>query len=210
METKDLWLATLDHFTTPGAFRRSTHASRMGLKRPWYMDFDHVVHDPIQCEEIVRLIAERIEEIQSVHPVHAVAFLEKADGGTTGALTIAGAVSIFSRLPNLVVRLWKRIPSERIKLPPVRGQSTSERLAEMSVVIVTDHCTSGDELLRAAKAVEHFGAKVEDVIIYTTIEGKLNEEAFGPISVHRIHPLPQDMVAAGLQVPKSQERGVPD
>ena len=181
----------------------------MGLKRPWYMDFDHVVHDPIQCEEIVRLIAERIEEIQSVHPVHAVAFIEKADGGTTGALTIAGAVSIFTRLPNLVVRLWKGIPSERIKLPPVPGQSASERLAEMSVVVITDHSTSGDELVRAAEAVEHFGAKVEDVIIYTSIEDELKEEAFGRISVHRIHPLPHDIIAAGLQVPKSQQGGVP-
>lgn len=210
METKDLWLATLDHFTTPGAFRRSTHASRMGLKREFYMDFDHVVHDPIQCEQIVRLIAERIQEIQSVHPVHAVGFLEKADGGTTGALTIAGALSIFTRLPNLVVRLWKRIPSERIKLPPVFGQSASERLADMTVVLITDHSTSGDELVQAAKAVEHFGGKVEDVIIYTAIEDELKHEAFGRITVHRIHPLPQDIVAAGLQFSKSQQGGVPD
>lgn len=210
METRDLWLATLDHFRTPGALRTSTHASRMGLKRPFYMDFDHLVHDPVQCEQIVRLIAEKIEQIQASHSLHAVGFLEKADGGTTGALTIAGAVSIFTRLPNLVVRLWKDIPSERIKLPPVPGQPASERLAEMSVVVVTDHSTSGDELLRAAEAVEHFGARVEDVIIYTSIEDKLEEEAFGPISVHRIHPLPHDMLVAGLRVPKSQEGAVPD
>lgn len=200
METRDLWLATLDHFRTPGAFRTSTHAYRMGLKGKFYMDFDHIVHDPIQCEEIVRLFAEKVEEIQAAHAVEAVGFLEKADGGTTGALTIAGAVSIFTRLPNLVVRLWKGIPSERIKLPPVPGQSASKRLADMSVVLITDHSTSGEELVRAVEAVAHFGARVEDVIIYTSIERRLKEEAFEKIRVHRVHLLPRDAVAAGLEV----------
>jgi orotate phosphoribosyltransferase len=190
----------MDHFRTPGAFRTSRHASRMGLKRPFYMDFDHLVHDPVQCEEIVRLIAERIQEIHSSHPVHAVGFIEKAEGGTTGALTIAGAVSIFTRLPNLVVRLWKDIPSERIKLPPVRGQRSSERLAGMNVVVVTDHSTTGDEVLRAARAVEYFGAKVEDVIIYTSIESERKKDAFGRMNVHLVHLLPQEAIAAGLEV----------
>lgn len=200
MENRDLWLATLDHFRTPGAFRRSRHASRMGLKREYYVDFDHLVHDPVQCEEIVRLIAEKIDEIMSSRPVHAIAFIEKADGGTTGALTLAAALSIFTRLPNVVVRLWKDIASERMKLEPVPGQSAAERLADVSLVIVTDHSTSGDELLRAMKATEYFGAKVDDVIIYTSIERQFNKDQFGPINIHQVHLLPQELAAAGIEV----------
>lgn len=200
MRNDNLWLATLDHFRTPGAFRKSTHASRMGLKRPFYMDFDHFVHDPVQCEEIVRLIAENIGQIMVSRPVHAIAFIEKADGGTTGAITLAGAISILVRLPNLVVRLWKDIPSERVKLPPIRGQSPSDRLAGMNVVIVADHSTTGDEVLRAVRAIGHFGCDVSDVIVYTSLDKDFKRDAFGNTRVHLIHKLPGELAAAGIEL----------
>ena len=74
-----------------------------------------------------------------------------------GAIRLSVALSIKTRLPNLSVRLRKEIRSEKIK-----ARFSNEGLKGLRAIIVSDHCTSGSEVLLTAKALRKQHVLVED------------------------------------------------
>jgi len=182
-------------FKVPGVIKKSIRLFRMGLSEPYYVDFDVLINDPYICEQIVRLYAIKIMEISRERPIELLGFIEKYSGGTIGAIRIAGAISIYTRIPNVPIRLTKEIGFERVKIPPIIGKPRKGRLSGIKVAIITDHSTTGGEVLNAIDAVEYNGGNVTDVIAFSVRTDAIKLEDFNKKGVvfHSLYKLPEDL-----------------
>lgn len=162
-----------EYLTRPGVIKASTHLEKSGKPTPYYVDFDNYTHDPDMAKDVLELFKRRIAEIKSIRRVDALAFIEKAAGGTTGALRFSCALSIVTKLPNITVRMAKEIDFEQIKLPSRKGGDVKKRLEGLQQVLVTDHCTTGREVLKAADIIERNGGKVTDIVAFTVRQDRI-------------------------------------
>jgi orotate phosphoribosyltransferase len=168
-------MATLDEealgfYAIPGMVKHSNWLRRSGRPSEFYLDFDVLVADPYRAETVAELYVEKITAfLRQNGPVHFLGFLEKARGGTVGAIVMAVRLSGALQLPMILIRPRKDIPSERVKLPrDERGQGLD--LAGRRVLIVTDHCSTGEEAVEAAREVVYSGGEVAEVLAYTAAE----------------------------------------
>ena len=165
----------LQYFLSPGAIKESTHVFKVGLPERYYFDFDVITVDPEQAKDVLELLKNSINDIKYRKIVHALAFIEKAAGGTTGALRFAAALSIDTKLPSITVRMSKEIDFEKVKFPLVEGMDVKKRLNGLNIILVTDHCTTGGEALVAADIISKNGGTLTDVVTYTVRLDMLDE-----------------------------------
>ncbi len=175
IDREKLWIAR-EFFLTPGVIKASSHSLRRGKKDDYYFDLDYLLNEPYQAEMVLDIYGSMINAIKEENPVDFLAFIEKASGGTVGAIRLAVALSIKTRLPNLSVRLRKEISFEKIKARfPDEGL---KGLKGLRAIIVSDHCTTGNEVLPAAKALKDHGAVVDHAVAYTIRPDELERGKF--------------------------------
>jgi orotate phosphoribosyltransferase len=186
---------TKEFFKIPFVFKTSTRLLRAGIPETYYIDFDLIINDPYRCEEVAKLYAANILDISREDSIDLLGFLEKSGGGTSGAIRLAGFISSLTHIPNVLVRLARELEYEQIKLPPIEGKTLRQRMTGMKVAIVTDHITTGMELLDAVDAVEYNGGKVINVIAYTMRTDLVRKTEFTSRQVRLIslHPLPDGL-----------------
>jgi len=184
MEISELikWKKLETFFREGWAIKQSTHLYRKGLKEKFYFDFDNLTTDPINCREITELYCKEIEEIRKLRDIDYLAFIEKASGGTIGAIRFAAAISIFTELPNITIRLAKEISYERVKFNP------PEKLKGLIGLIITDHITTGTEVLLAVDAIEENEGKISDVVTYVLRVDRVNRNEFQRRNIN-LHPI---------------------
>lgn len=158
-------------FAIPGFYRASDHVGSTGVLLPRYFDCDLLFRDPALCRWAVETLTEKVTAVSEKGRVDYLGFLEKR-ANTTGALTLAGALTLSTGIAHLVIRLRKDIPHERIKFPKEAGPSP---LADSNVVIITDYATTGQELQPAVTAVTHLGGTVSNVIVLVWDEQQFNK-----------------------------------
>lgn len=176
MPSKELFKQRFEqYYNIPGVIR-GPHAYRSGLTEDYYFDFDNIVCDPVRCELVAKWYISEVKKLSE--RADYLIFLDKEEGsGTVGAITLAGVISIETGIPYILVRLGKEIPPERVKFP-VPTNKKAEALRELSGVLISDHCTFGDELLRAADAIAVVGGHVKNIIVYSYREDKLKQSKF--------------------------------
>jgi orotate phosphoribosyltransferase len=146
----------------PGGVVHSIHALKSGNESSTYFDFDTQTEDPAQSAIVVREFGRTVlSAIADGCVADCLAFIDKAEDGTIGALKISTALSVETGLPHLVVRPWKKIVHDRIK---VRGR---ESIEGFRVIVVTDHCTTGQELASVCKELLNRGCEVPAAICFT-------------------------------------------
>jgi len=191
-----------EFFKLQVAFNRSSHWWRVGTKEEYYFDFDSIVFEPTRCKVVVEVLLEKIRDFQDprlhLQPMSYLAFIEKRDGGTVGALQLAGALSIRSGIPFCVVRPGKFVLSERVKTPFVEGVPPNHRLKGESCLIVTDHCSTGDEIIETADNLKTLGAGVIGALAYTAIGAEIDHDRLtdAGLTLAYCHSLPEDALAA--------------
>lgn len=187
------------YFKKEGVIKRSYHFFRVGFEESYYMDFDAIVNDPNQCEDVTLLYRDKIRDIARQQHIDFLAPIEKSSGGTIGIIRLAGAISILTGIPNVPIRLTKEIKSEKVKIPPIEGKPIKGRLHGANVIILTDHCTTGAEVLDAVDAVEYSGGIVTDVISYSYRPDKFKWKRFkeGEIAFHFFYMLPDELKEGG-------------
>lgn len=171
------WSKTLEDrfsaaFAIPGFYRASKHVSDAGEPLDRYFDFDIVFRDPGFCRLAVQKLSENVKDRAAKERVDYIAFLEKR-ANTTGAITLAGALSIDTGIPHLIIRLRKDIPHERIKFPSEAGK---EPLKDAKIVLITDYANTGRELQPAVRAVVNLGGKVAAVVVLVWVVEKFNKK----------------------------------
>ncbi|AEB08762.1 hypothetical protein [Desulfobacca acetoxidans] len=172
IEREKLWIAR-EFFLKPGVIKSSSHGLRSGKKDDYYFDLDYLLNEPYQAEMLLDIYAGMINVIKEENSIDFLAFIEKASGGTVGAIRLSVALSIKTRLPNLSVRLRKEIAFEKIKARfPEKG------LRGLRAIIVSDHCTTGNEVLLAANALKQNGASVNHAVAYTIRSDELAKDKF--------------------------------
>lgn len=167
-----------EYFKWPGVIRHSTHTWRGGKSGPRYVDFDFIVQDPMAAREVVSVFAFKVLEILNDRQVDFLGFIEKATGGTVGALQLAGAISIQTGIPTLLIRPSKELLFERVKHINNDDVPLSTSLNGVDGVIITDHCSEGHEALQAIDIVQSLGAKVTDVITFTSLSDQIQLDEF--------------------------------
>jgi len=184
-----------EFFRIPFVFKRSARLYRMGLLEPYYIDFDLIINDPYRCEQVAKFYSIKIIEISKQRPVELLAFIEKYGGGTFGAVRLAGLISTLTKIPNVLVRLTRELEYEQVKVPPIAGKTLKGRLSDIKTTIITDHISTGTELLDAIDAMEFNGGKVTDVVAYTVRMDKVRKEEFTRrgTELHPLFELPNDL-----------------
>jgi orotate phosphoribosyltransferase len=185
---------TREYFRIPFVFKASTRLFRVGLSEPYYIDFDLIINDPFRCEEVAKLYAAYILDVSRERPVELLGFLEKS-GGTSGAIRLAGFISSLTHIPNVLIRLTRELEYDQVKLPLVEGKTLRERMSSVRITLVTDHVTTGTELLDAVDAVEYNGGKVTNVVAYTLRTDLVRKDEFASreIDIFSLHPLPDGL-----------------
>jgi orotate phosphoribosyltransferase len=165
----------LRFFAIPGVVRRSTWLYRSGKRGDFYVDFDVLVADPYRAEVIAQHYIDKISAFIADHPVHFLGFLEKGRGGTVGAVAMAVRLCVAVSLPMVLIRPKKDIASERVKIPRYEKDEGLD-LVGRHVLIVTDHCTTGEEVVEAAREVRYNGGEVAGAIAFTVNMGRLDRD----------------------------------
>jgi len=191
-DREKLWVAR-EVFLKPGVIKASSHGLRSGSKDDYYFDLDYLLNEPYQAEMVLDIYASMVNAIKQEVPIDFLAFIEKASGGTIGALRLSVALSVKARLPNLSVRLRKEIFFEKLKT-----RFSEKGLKGLRAVIVSDHCTSGNEVLLAAQALRKNEVLVEDAVVYTVRPDKLHWDKFREFKINLRHafelPISYEMV----------------
>lgn len=188
---------TKQYFHSQGSVKQCLRVLRSGLDSDWYIDFDHMTIDPFQTEHIVEAYVMEIYKIIREYPVDFLAFIEKSDGGTVGAIRLAAAISIPTRIPSITIRLRKEIYSEKLKIP-----IDIHHRKNLKFILLTDHSTTGAEVKRAIKAIQSNGAIVTDVIAYSVREEiDITEIEETGINFHFIQQTPKALEDIGIKSP---------
>jgi orotate phosphoribosyltransferase len=188
----------------PGVVNESEHIFRTGRRKDYYIDFDPLINDPIECRSVVDWYVEVIKKILSTRQIDILGFIEKDrdSGGTIGALRLAGAISIATDIPNITIRLGKELIQERIKLRTKPDIPLTSSLSDLSVVLITDHSTTGLEAIKSIRAVKYRGGKVTDFIAYSIIKPEYQYKIFQDqgIEVHSFLNAPDDLIKLGFKL----------
>jgi len=195
-----------DYFGIPGVVKQSEHYLRSGGRGSKYVDFDVIISDPVRCGQVTRLFAAQIEEVMSNKAIDFLGFLDKGGEGTVGAIALAGALEMLVSLPSVYVRPWKDVRMERIK---ASRDKEIYSLSDASGILVTDHCTTGGEALRAVRLLREAGAHMEDVVAYSYHTEDFEPESFvnESIEFYSMYECPEDLVRAGVDLGNGQEDG---
>jgi len=202
LEGSDVYGYLHKRFNGPNVIRRSGHRYRVGSPGEFYSDFDLLLNDPYNCRYVTAAYAQEIEEISKEYAIDLLGFVEKSDGGSVGAVRLAGALSIYTGIPNITVRLGRELEFEQVKTSRLEGEFAGKPqkawLSGALVVVITDNTSSGGEAEKAVKAVEYNGGRVKDIITYTLREWKPPaterfEKRTPPIKLHTIWNLPEDI-----------------
>jgi len=128
------------------ALLRGEFTLRSGRKSHYYLDKYLFSTQPDVLAELGRMFAERLDE-----------GVTKLAGAELGGIPLVTAASLASGLPCVFIRNQKK------------DYGTAKQLegkldASDRVVIVEDVCTTGGQVLEAAKVVEQTGATVSKII----------------------------------------------
>lgn len=132
------------------ALLRGTFTLRSGRTSSYYLDKYRFSTDPSVLGEIGRMFAERVPE-----------GVNRLAGAELGGIPLVTAASLASGLPTVFVRNAKKDYGTAQQLEGVLE-------AGDRVMIVEDVCTSGGQVIEAAKAIEAAGATV--ALIVATID----------------------------------------
>jgi orotate phosphoribosyltransferase len=199
-EWHELYEMARNYFAIPGVVKKSEHYLRSGVREDKYIDFDIIISDPVRCEQVARLFAAQIEEIGHSKNVDFLAFVDKGGEGTVGVIALAGVLEMFTNLPSVYVRAWKDVTQERVK--PPKAIEGKHYLSGIRGILVTDHCTTGQEALDAVQILRGVGANVEDVVAYSYYAEKFNHELFSQekVEFYSMYEAPEDLIKAGIDI----------
>lgn len=119
-----------------------------GKKSNYYINMKKAITEPEILSTISKLITDKIKDDE----------IDKVAGPALGAVPIATAVSLESKLPLLMIRKEKK------------GYGTSKLIeGELndgdSVIVVEDVSTTGGSLLKAIKAIQENGGNVKRAFV---------------------------------------------
>ena len=195
-ETYAIYERVRGYFDTPQAIKQSTRLWRRGLREKFYVDFDILVTDPGRCGDIGRLYAHMIETMYTRADILGFIEKEKSGEGTTGAIKLAGLISTLVGIPHVAIRLGKELPFERVKIPRRDNEPLNNRLGGATVLIITDHLTTGGEAINAANAIENCGGTAIGVLSLTSIPKKIDWDEFARrrLEFKSIYAIPDDLL----------------
>ena len=138
----------IDLLKQNGVFLEGDFTLSSGKKSNYYINMKKAITDPEILSTISKLITEKIN----------VEEIDKVAGPALGAVPIATAVSLESKLPLLMIRKEKK------------GYGTSKLIeGELnegdSVIVVEDVSTTGGSLLKAIKAIQENGGNVKRAFV---------------------------------------------
>jgi len=167
-------------------------------------DFDQITYSPEKCEWMVGLFSEKVRDIIAYgKEIDFLAFIQRDAGKITGAIKIEGAISMETGIPSTTIRLDRESKANRIKFPWGENENKKGMIPDSKAILITDHCSTGKEILKAIKTLEYYGAKVEDVITFTMDTEKIKENINSfqkkGITIHTFNRIPEDLNLVGIK-----------
>lgn len=181
-QVSEKFITARKFFLEPGVLKASSHGFRKGSRDDYYFDIDYLLNDPIKCSIILSIYLRKIDCVIKKNRVDLIAFIDKASGGSVGAIRLASSISINTGIPNIIIRPGKEINFERVKVPFSKNKNAINGvemgLQNKRVLVVTDHCTSGEEVLNVADVISENNGKVTYSIAYTLRQDKFHFAKF--------------------------------
>lgn len=188
-----LWVEGKEFFNKPGARKSSIRGFKSGILDNEYYDFDNITSNSSQAKNVVTQLSYKIKDINNELNIDYLAFIEKKFGGTAGALRASLAISIYTDLPNILIRPHKEVKFDRIKIPDRRNLPRKSQLSGLNIVLITDHITTGSEVVKSAEIIRNNGGNISDVVAYSTRLDRLEIEKFNEskLKLHYIYEVGQ-------------------
>lgn len=140
---------------TGAAITNTLFVTTAGKVVRYYFDWDLGARN----EQNIACVADAVRRCLEIHrDISALAFLEKRDG-PVGALSLKDHLALETGLPAYMVRLRKRIVTERIKPKPSLGVDHPVAL------LVSDVATSGGTIQESIDALQGSGIRVAAAIV---------------------------------------------
>lgn len=138
----------IDLLKENGVFLKGDFTLSSGKKSDYYINMKKAITDPEILSAIAKMITEMISQDN----------IDKVAGPALGAVPIATAISLESKLPLLMIRKEKK------------GYGTSKLIeGELEendeVIVVEDVTTTGGSLLKAIKAIQDNGGTVKRAFV---------------------------------------------
>ncbi|MCD4845165.1 MAG: hypothetical protein K8R25_11835 [Methanosarcinales archaeon] len=191
----ELWKDGKEIFIKRGSIKSSIRGFKSGIYDNYYIDFDIITSDPLQAKNVVEQLTYKINDIKTKQRIDYLGFLEKRIKGTIGALQASLAISVMTGIPHIIIRLSKELDFDRIKIPNRSSLTRNSQLSGLNVVLITDHITTGNEIIKSVDTIRNNGGTVSDVITYTVRLDKLNHKKFEDrnLELHSIYKIPDDI-----------------
>jgi orotate phosphoribosyltransferase len=184
-----------EFFNKPGSIKTSIRGFKSGLIDNYYIDFDNITSDALQARNVVSQLVYKINDIKTKQRIDYLGFIEKRFGGTTGAIKASLAISIMTGIPNIILRPRKELEFERVKIPTKPKEPRRLQLNGSNVALITDHITTGREIIKSAEIILRNGGKVNDVVTFTIRYDKLDIKKIEDLKIqlHYIYKIPEDI-----------------
>lgn len=191
----ELWKDGKEFFMKEGSIKSSIRGFKSGLFDNYYIDFDIITSDSSQAKNVVEQLANKIDDIKTEQRIDYLGFLEKRIKGTVGALQASLAISIITGLPHIIIRLSKELYFDRIKVPNQSNLNRKSQLSGLNIVLITDHITTGNEIIKSVDTIRKNGGIVSDIITFTIRPDKLDYKKFEEreLKLHSIYKVPDDI-----------------
>lgn len=194
----DLEGGTGEFLKDPHVDLGSSHPLKAGDSGERFVDFDQIVNDPAQLEDMVAWFKNRIQKIREHSSVDFLVFIDKGSSGyggaTVGAIVLASALSLETYLPFVLVRSDRQALSQKVKMPAIRPDRRRDSLMNLTGTIITDHIGEGREVLDAIEALRRVDGKVSHCVSFTCREKSIRKPDFDSkgVRVEWGHSYPPD------------------
>lgn len=162
--SKELHENGLELFGVDGFLKQSLRVYKEGIQEPFFFDFDCLTENPLDIEKVIRLYFDKFIEIskKATDKIDCLYFIDKEGMVNIGAIKLSALLSHYTELPNLILRPEHQIITAKIKV------SSINKIQKYAIgALITDHITTGKEILNSIKILEQFGSKISYVIAFT-------------------------------------------
>ena len=143
-----------------------------GYQSSKFSDFDLITEESSHIETVSNLYIEIIDEIAEKKKIDCLYFLDKEGKSTVGAIKLAGILTYFTGIPNLIIRLDHDVIVKKLKISSILEIKNIE-----TGILIVDHITTGKEVLEGINIVEKCDKKISDVISYTIMSQSFKEKS---------------------------------
>ena len=159
----------LELFDVEGFLKQSPRVYKEGIEGETFFDLDCLTEKPKNIESVIRLYFDTYLQIpeKKREKINCLYFIDKEGLVNIGALKLSAFLSYYLNIPNVIVRMEHEVNTSKLKVSNLKNLQNYDK-----GLLITDHITTGKEILKAINIIESFKNKILTVIAFSAFKRK--------------------------------------